>query len=88
LLEDSGLQVELGDNAMYAIKGVGTASFQLESGKPIGMGDMLYVPRLKKNLLSISVMQDRGYAIAFSGGQVLAWSRGSSIDSAGVIGVS
>jgi hypothetical protein len=25
--EDSGLQVELGDNAKYVVKGVGTASF-------------------------------------------------------------
>jgi hypothetical protein len=63
--EDSGLQVELGDNAKYAVKGVGAASFQLESRKPLRMSDVLYVLGLKKNLLSISVMEDRGYAVAF-----------------------
>jgi hypothetical protein len=85
--EDSGLQVELGDNAKFAVKGVGAAAFQLESRKPLKMSDVLYVSGLKKNLLSISAMEDRGYAVAFSGGQVPAWPRGSSIDSAGVIRV-
>jgi hypothetical protein len=66
--EDSGLLVELGDNAKYAVKGVGIASFQLESIKPLRMSDVLYVPGLKKNLLSISAMEDRGYAVAFSSG--------------------
>jgi hypothetical protein len=80
--EDSGLQVELGDNAKYAVKGVGTTSFQLESGKPLKMSDVLYVSGLKKNLISISAMEDRGYAVAISGGQVLAQPRGPSIDSA------
>jgi hypothetical protein len=28
LEEDSGLQVELADNAKYAVKGIGTTSFQ------------------------------------------------------------
>jgi hypothetical protein len=65
---DSILQVELGDNAKYAVEGVGTTSFQLESGKPLRMSDVLYVLGLKTNLLSISTMEDRGYAVEFSGG--------------------
>jgi hypothetical protein len=48
---------------------------------------VLYVPGLKKNLLSISTMEDIGYVVEFLGGQVLAWLRGSSIDLAGVIDV-
>jgi hypothetical protein len=48
---------------------------------------VLYVLGLKKNLLSISYMEDRGYAMQFLGGHVLAWSRGLSIDSIGVISV-
>jgi hypothetical protein len=42
--ENSRLQVELGDNTKYAVKGVGTASFQLKSRKPLRMSDVLYVP--------------------------------------------
>jgi len=42
--ENSQLQVELGDNAKYAVKGIGTTSFQLKSGKPLKMSEVLYVP--------------------------------------------
>ena len=66
--EDSRLQVQLGDNAKYAVKGIGTTLFQLESGKPLRMSDVFYVPGLKKNLLSISAMEDRGYAMIFVDG--------------------
>jgi hypothetical protein len=50
------------------------------------MSEVLYVPGLKKNLLSISAMEDRGYAVAFIDGQVLAWPKGLSLDSTEVIG--
>jgi hypothetical protein len=76
--------VELGDNTKYAVKGVGTTSFQLISGKPLKMSEVLYVPGVKKNLLSIS---DRGYAVAFMEGQVLAWPKGLSLASVEVIGI-
>jgi hypothetical protein len=78
--------VELGDNVKYAVKGVGTTSFQLKSGKPLKMSEVLYVPRLKKNLFSISTMEDRGYAVAFVDGKVFAWRKGLSLDSTEVIG--
>jgi hypothetical protein len=81
LEEDLRLQVELDDNGKYAIKRVGTTLFQLDSKKPIRMSDVLYVSGLKKNLLSISSMEDRGYVVELSGGNVLACLRGSSIDS-------
>jgi hypothetical protein len=41
---------------------------------------------LKKNLLSIFVMEDRGYVVAFVDGQVLAWPKGLSLDSTDIIG--
>jgi hypothetical protein len=72
LIENSQLHVELSDNTKYAVKGVGTTSFQLKSRKILKMSEVLYVPGLKKNLLSISTMEDRGYAVEFVDGQVLA----------------
>jgi hypothetical protein len=79
--ENSRLHVELGDNAKYAFKGVGTTLFQLNSEKPLKMSEVLYVPGLKKNLLSISIMDDIGYAMEFIDGKVLAWPKGSILDS-------
>ena len=51
---ESHQKVKFGDDYQYPIKGVGEASYKLESGKLLKMKDILYVPGLKKNLLSIS----------------------------------
>jgi hypothetical protein len=83
----SSLQVELGDDSKHAVKGVGEASFQLDSSNSISIKDVLFVQGLKKNLLSISALEDKGFKVAFVDGQVLLWPKNSSIDSATVIGV-
>ena len=51
--KESHHKVKLGDDYQYPIKGVGEASYKLEFGKQLKMKDVLYVPGLKKNLLSI-----------------------------------
>jgi len=51
------------------------------------MRDVLLIPGLKKNLRSISDLEDRDYREAFNDGQVHLWPKGSSIDSTRVIGV-
>jgi hypothetical protein len=79
--------VKLGDDYQYPIKGVGQASYRLDSIKPMKMKDVLYVPGLKKNLLSISDLNEKGLRISFIDGKVLMWPRGKSIDDVVVIGV-
>ena len=59
----------------------------MESGKLLKMKDMLYVHGLKKNLLSISGLEKKGFRVAFVDGQVLMWPKGKTIDDAIVIGV-
>jgi hypothetical protein len=48
--------------------------------------EVLYVPGLKKNLVSISAIEERGYEVLFRDGQVLLFLKGSSITLAKVIG--
>ena len=50
------------------------------------MKEVLYVPGLKKNLLSISTLDKNGYRVAFIDGQVLMCPKGKSIEDAVVIG--
>ena len=50
------------------------------------MKDVLFVPRLKNNLLSISALDAKGIRVAFVDGQVLMWPKGKTIDDAVVIG--
>ena len=51
------------------------------------MKDVLYVPRLNKNLLYISALDKRGFRVAFIDGKVLMWSKGKTIDDAVEIGI-
>ena len=41
---------------------------------------------MKKNLLSISALDAKGFHVAFVDGQVLMWPRGKTIDDATIIG--
>jgi hypothetical protein len=43
-------KVTLGDDYQYPIKGVGESNYKLDSGTPMKMKDVLYVPGLTKNL--------------------------------------
>jgi hypothetical protein len=85
--KDSPHNVKLGDDYQYPIKGVGEASYKLDSGKAMRMKDMLYVPCLKKNLLSISNLDEKGFRVAFVDREVLMWPKGKTFDDAVFIGV-
>jgi hypothetical protein len=41
----------------------------------MGINNMLYVPDLKVNLLSVATFEDEGYAVTFHNGRVLVYSR-------------
>jgi hypothetical protein len=79
--------VKLGDDYQYPIKGVGETSYGLDSIMPMKMKYILYVPGLKKNLLSILALDEKGFRISFVDDEFLMCPRGKSIDDAFVIGV-
>ena len=57
--KESHQKVKLGDDYQYPIKGVGEASYKLESIKQLKMKDVLYMLGLEKNLLSISGLEKK-----------------------------
>ena len=59
----------------------------MDSRKSMKMKDVLYVPGLKKNLLSISALDKKGFRVAFVYGEVLMWIKVKTIDDAVVFGV-
>jgi hypothetical protein len=79
-------KVELGDKITYPIEEFGQASVKLESGNHVHLSNVLYVPSLENNLVSISCLEDKGNIIAFVDGKVLSWHKNSSIEDARVIG--
>jgi hypothetical protein len=85
--KESRLHVLLGDNSRYTMKGVGSYSFQLDSDIPLQLSEVLYVPGMKRNLVYVFSLEDKGYKVTFSEGKVLAWHKKSRMDSTQVIGV-
>eukprot|EP00253_Pinus_taeda_P036666 PITA_36666 len=71
--KETNLEIILGDNMKYPVKGVGNVSLKLNQGNTIHLQDVLYVPNLKKNLVSISAMEDKGYKVTFNNGKVRVW---------------
>jgi hypothetical protein len=82
LEKESSLYVVLGDNARYTMKRVGTSTFQLDSDIPLQLSEVLYVPGMKRNLVSVSALEDKDYKVIFSEGKVLAWRKNSHVNSA------
>ena len=83
---ESPHKVKLGDDYQYPIKGSCESSYKLDSGKSMKMKNVLFVPGLKKNLLSISTLDAKGMRGYFVDGQVLMWPKGKTFDNAIVIG--
>jgi transposase InsO family protein len=69
------------------VKGVGTSTFQLDSDIPLQLSEALYVPGMKRNLVSIFSLEGKGYKVTFSEGKILAWHKDSHMNYARVIGV-
>ena len=79
-MHESPHKMKLGDDYQYPIKESGESSY-----KHLNMKDVLYVPGLKKNLLSISTLDANGLRVAFVDGQVLMWLKGKTIHDAMII---
>jgi hypothetical protein len=53
--------------------------FGLESGARLHVDEVLYVPGLKKNLLSVATLEDKGYWVIFKDRKALLWAKGSHL---------
>ena len=48
---------------------------------------VLYVPVLKKNLISVVVLESKGYKVLFMEGKAFLWAKDENLSSALVIGI-
>eukprot|EP00253_Pinus_taeda_P028568 PITA_28568 len=67
--KDLKMHIEMGDDGRYSVLGVGTVAFQREHGAPITLTNVKYVPGLKNNLVSVAMLEDKGYDVVFSKGK-------------------
>ena len=66
--KDLKMHIEMGDDGRYSVSGVGTVTFQREHGASLTLTDVMYVPGLKKNLVSVTTLEDKGYDVVFPKG--------------------
>jgi hypothetical protein len=59
---------------------MGESPYKLDSGTPMRMKDLLYVPGLKNNLLYISYLDKKGFKVVFIDGEVLMWTKVKTIE--------
>ena len=64
-----GVHIEMSDDGRYSATGISTISFERESGKPFILKEVMHVPVLKKNLISVAMLEDKGYDVVFSEGK-------------------
>ena len=84
---ETDVEVVLGDDSAVIVVGRGTITFQRESMSPIVLRDVLYVPGLKKNLVSISMIEDRGLGVSFLDGHVHVFPKTTGQSASYTIGV-
>jgi len=63
------MHIEMVDDGRYNANDIGIVTFQRESGSPLTLKDVMYVPCLNKNLVSVAMVEDRGYDVIFSKGK-------------------
>ena len=81
------MEVVLGDDTMVSAVRRGTVCFDRESMQPMYLRDVLYVPGLKKNLVSISMIEDRGFSVYVLNGKVHIFPKSASPSNSWAIGV-
>lgn len=64
------MRIKLGDKKSYNVTVIGTITFQRESGSPLRLKDVMFVLRLKKNLIFVTVLEDHGCEVIFIKGKV------------------
>eukprot|EP00253_Pinus_taeda_P013570 PITA_13570 len=73
--KDLGVHIEMGDDGRYSATGISTISFEGESCKPFILKEVMHVPGLKKNLISVAMLEDKGYDVVFSKGKAFLRSK-------------
>nr|GFB67488.1 retrovirus-related Pol polyprotein from transposon TNT 1-94 [Tanacetum cinerariifolium] len=65
-----GGSVQLGDNKECKIRGIGKARIQLRDGSSFVLHNVRYIPKLKRNLISLGTLEKNGFTVKLQSGKV------------------
>ena len=63
------MHIDLGDEGRYYDTCIGTITFKRDFGSPLHLKDVMFVLGLKKNLISVAVLEDCVYDVIFNKGK-------------------
>ena len=55
----------MGNNSRIEVKGVGTCKLSMRGGRTLILHDVLFAPNIRRNLVSVIVLMQFGYALNF-----------------------
>jgi hypothetical protein len=84
---DSDYRVNCGDGPQLVVKRVGRVRFQLESGGFLKVAEVLYIPELTVNFLSVLAFDESGFRFVSYGEPLFLYPAGATADTAVMLGV-
>jgi hypothetical protein len=81
------MHVEIGMGTKYIVMGYGIIPFWMESGGVLRVTYVIWVPKCKRSLLLISMVEKKGFGVALWDGKVLIKTRGYSSYITAIVGV-
>jgi hypothetical protein len=76
--EKNNGQVVMGNDTVCNIEGIGTVKIKMHDGIVRTLGDVRFIPDLRKNLISLGILERNGYSYSAFGGK-LKVTRGSLV---------
>ena len=64
--KDLGVHIEMGNDGRYSATNISTISFDRESGKTFVLKEVMHVPGLKKNLISVAMLEDKDMMLSLA----------------------
>jgi len=83
-LSDGELSIAVGNGVNVGVENIGTASLKLSSGFELTLSDVVYVPSMRRNLISVYVLDKCGFTFVFGNNEVKTF-RNSSLIGSGVL---
>jgi len=68
---DGEEQVYLGDSRTVAVSGKGKVMLKLTSGKTLALSDVLHVPNIRTNLISVGLLNKGGIKVSFESNKIV-----------------
>jgi len=64
------MHIKVRDDGRYSMTKIGIVTFKKELGSPLRLKDVMFIQGLKKNIVSIAVLEDHGYNLILNKGNV------------------